>query len=65
MGVVKRGGGVVVGMGVRVRNMELRMFLRMAGEVHVITKRPRTCGLRTRNEVFCHRVDLVAHPIMM
>jgi len=73
MRVAKRGGRVVVegmGMGVRVRSMESRIFLslRMAGEVHDITQRLRTCivtGLRVRNEVFCHRVDLVAHLIMM
>jgi len=47
--VAKRGGRVVVvlgvrlgGRGVRVRSMELRIFLGMAGEI--ITQRLRTCN---------------------
>lgn len=65
---VSKGGGRVMVVMVGVRGMGSRRFLRMAGQVHCVRERPRNgivTGLRMRNEVFCHGVNLVTHPVMM
>ena len=72
MKVSKRGGRVMVmveaGVRMRVRRMGSRRFLRVAGQVHGVGERSRNwivTSLRVRNEVFCHGVNLVAHPIII
>jgi len=72
MRVSKRGGRVMVmvevGVRMRVRRMGSRRFLRVARQVHGVRERSRNrivTSLRVRNEVLCHEVNLVAHPIMI